>query len=90
MFVCVLNRDTIKTSKIEKVPKGFLGEKSSKDMASSINLVSTIGVQASPKMGGRNQVSGRVSVPFLHAKPVANTPRTPLIIQLRSSSISRS
>ena len=32
-------------SKIEKVPRGIQGEKSSKDMASSRNLVSTIGAQ---------------------------------------------
>ena len=38
--------------KIEKVPRGIGGEKSIKDMASSRNLVSTIGAQASPKMGG--------------------------------------
>ena len=37
-------------SKIEKVPRGIRGEKSSKDMASSRNLVSTIGALASPKM----------------------------------------
>ena len=36
---------------IEKVPRGIRGEKSSKDMASSRNLVSTIGALASPKMG---------------------------------------
>ena len=41
----------IKSSKIEKVPRGIRGEKSSKDMASSRNLVSTIGALASPKMG---------------------------------------
>ena len=40
-----------KESKIEKVPRGIRGEKSSKDMASSRNLVSTIGALASPKMG---------------------------------------
>ena len=38
-------------SKIEKVPRGIRGEKSNKDMASSRNLVSTIGALASPKMG---------------------------------------
>ena len=38
-------------SKIEKVPRGIRGEKSGKDMASSRNLVSTIGALASPKMG---------------------------------------
>ena len=37
--------------KIEKVPRGIRGEKSSKDMASSRNLVSTIGALASPKIG---------------------------------------
>ena len=37
--------------KIEKVPRGIQGEKSSKDMASSRNLVSTIRAQASPKKG---------------------------------------
>ena len=41
----------IALSKIEKVPRGIRGEKSSKDMASSRNLVSTIGALASPKMG---------------------------------------
>ena len=35
---------------------GIRGEKSIKDMASSRNLVSTIGAQASPTMVGRNQV----------------------------------
>ena len=38
-------------SKTEKVPRGIRGEKSSKDMASSRNMVSTIGAQASPTMG---------------------------------------
>ena len=38
-------------SKIERVPRDIRGEKSSKDMASSRNLVSTIGTQASPKKG---------------------------------------
>ena len=37
--------------KIEKVPRGIRGEKSSKDIASSRNLVSTIGALARPKMG---------------------------------------
>ena len=37
--------------KIEKVPRGIRGEKSSKDMASSRNSVSTIGALASPKIG---------------------------------------
>ena len=41
----------VKGSKIEKVPRGIRGEKSSKDMASSRNLVSTIEALASPKMG---------------------------------------
>ena len=51
------------------------------------NLVSTIGALASPKMGGRNQVSGRVSVPCWLATPVANAPWKPLIIRWRSSSV---
>ena len=38
-------------SKIEKVPRGIRDAESSKDMASSRNLVSTIGALASPKMG---------------------------------------
>ena len=42
---------SVRKSKIEKVPRGVRGEKSSKDMASSRNLVSTIGALASPKMG---------------------------------------
>ena len=65
---------------VEKVPRGIRGEKSSKDMASSRNLVSAIGAQASPKTEGRNQVSGRVSVPCWHATPVANAPWKPLMI----------
>ena len=43
---------SIAEGKIEKVPRGIRGEKSSKDMASSRNMVSTIGAQASPTMGG--------------------------------------
>ena len=67
-------------SKIEKVTRGIQGKKTSKDMASSMNLVSTIEAQASPTMGDRiNQVSGRVSVPCWHATPVANAPWKPLI-----------
>ena len=38
-------------SKIEKVPRGIRGEKSSNDMTNSRNLVSTIGAHASPKKG---------------------------------------
>ena len=41
------------TNKIGKVPRGIQGKKSSKDIANSINLVSTIGSQASPKKGDR-------------------------------------
>ena len=36
-------------SKIENVPRDIQGEKSSKDMASSGNMVSTIRAKASPK-----------------------------------------
>ena len=38
-------------AKNEKVPRDIQGEKSSKDMASSRNLVSTIWAQASPENG---------------------------------------
>ena len=48
---CYILRHILIESKIEKVPRGIRGEKSSKDMASSRNLVSTIGALASPKMG---------------------------------------
>ena len=44
-------------SKIEKVPRGIRGEKSSKDMASSRNLVSTIGALASPKLKYLNKMT---------------------------------
>ena len=51
--VATLNvKITLIESKIEKVPRGIRGEKSSKDMASSRNLVSTIGALASPKKWG--------------------------------------
>ena len=45
----VLNSETVKQNR--ESTKGIRGEKSSKDMASSRNLVSTIGALASPKMG---------------------------------------
>ena len=60
------------SSKIEKVPRGIQGEKSGKEMTSSRNPISTIGAQVSPKNGGRNQVSGRVSVPCWCATAVAH------------------
>ena len=41
---------SVSIRKIEKVLRGIRGEKSSKDMASSRNLVSTIEAPASPKM----------------------------------------
>ena len=50
------------TSKIEKVPRGIRGEKSSKDMASSRNLVSTIGALASPKSYGKNGLNIKTNV----------------------------
>ena len=43
--------DTTMSSTIEKVLGGIQGEHSSEDMASSRNLVSTIGAQASPQKG---------------------------------------
>ena len=56
-------------SKIEKVPRGIRGEKSSKDMASSRNLVSTIGALASPKMGTEPGVrKGKRSLLAFHTR----------------------
>ena len=49
-------------------------------MASSRNLVSTIGAQASPAMGDGTRCPERVSVPCWHATPVANAPWKPLKI----------
>ena len=46
----IVRSSSIYLSKIEKVPRGIRGEKSSKDTASSRNLVSTFGALASPKM----------------------------------------
>ena len=56
MCACIL-------SKIEKVPRGIQGEKSRRDMASSRNLVSTIGAQASPKKGDRTRCPERYAFP---------------------------
>ena len=47
----VVSGNHLYISKIEIVPRSIRGEKSSKDMASSRNLVSTIEAQASPTMG---------------------------------------
>ena len=64
-------------SKIKRVPRGIRGEKSSKVMASSRNLFSTIGAQASPKMGG-TELGVRNGKRFLLAcQPVANAPWKP-------------
>ena len=52
---------SMRRSKIEKVPRGIRGEKSSKDMASSRNLVSTIGALASPRKFGLNNWSSSKS-----------------------------
>ena len=48
-------------------------------MESSRNVVSTIGAQASPKMGGRNQVSGRVIVPVGMSYPLQKQKISPLV-----------
>ena len=58
---------------MEKVPRGIQGEKSSKDIASSRNLVSTIGAQASPKKRGTE--------PGVRKGKRANAPWKPLIIR---------
>ena len=57
-------------------PKGIRGEKLRHGKFERENLVSTNEAQASPKKGGgRNQVPGRVGVPFWHSKPVTNAPK---------------
>ena len=48
---------------IEKVPRGIQGEKSSKDTASSGNLVSTIEAYASPKKGDRTWCPEGLALP---------------------------
>ena len=53
----------LQLSKIEKVPRGIRDEKSSKDMASSWNLVSTIGAQTSPTMGNGTRCPEGYSFP---------------------------
>ena len=50
-FMYINIMQVLRQSKIENVPRGIRGEKSSKDMTSSRNLVSTIGAQANPTMG---------------------------------------
>ena len=87
---CISFTNVYALGKLEKEPRGVQGEKSSKDMVSSRNLVSTIGAQANHKKWGQNQVSGRAGVPCWHATPVANAPWKPLIIRWKSSSVSRS
>ena len=70
--------------KIEKVPRGIRGEKSSKDMASSRNLVSTIGALASPRIGDGTRC------PFyqreIASNFVANLPRSTTFEQKGSRS----
>ena len=81
MIKSALDQRRTKTlpSKIEKVQRGIRGEKSSKDMASSRNLVSTIGALASPKWGTEPGVR-KGKRPCWHATPVAKAPWKPLII----------
>ena len=64
-------------SKIEKVPRGIRGEKSSKDMASSRNLVSTIGAFASPKLGTEPGVrKGKRSLLASHTRCICSMETT--------------
>ena len=49
-------------NKIEKVPRGIQGEKSSKDTTSTGKVVSTIGALASPKKGDGTR-NGKRSLP---------------------------
>ena len=62
-------RQIVEQSRIEKVPRGIQDERSSKDMASSRNLVSTIGAQASPKMeDGTKCPEGKRSLLACHTR----------------------
>ena len=81
-----LNRKKAKISKIEKVPRGYQGEKLSKDTASSGKLVSIMWAYANPKEGMK-QVSEKLSSPCWHPKPVENAPRKPFLIRWRSSAV---
>ena len=65
-------------SKTEKVPRGIRGEKSRHGKFEEF-VLNNWSISKSQN-GGRNQVSGRVSVPCWHATPVANAPWKPLII----------
>ena len=68
-------------SKIEKVPRGIQGEKSRESYGKFGKTGFIIwSISKSPK-GGRNQVSGRVSVPCWIATPVANAPWKPHVIR---------
>ena len=55
-----------------KVPRCILGEKSSKDMANSRNLVSTIGAQASRKLSKHKSFKPDQNLNFVSF----NTPNT--------------
>ena len=46
-------------AQLRKAPRGIQGEKSSKDMASSSNLVSIIRAQPSPKKGDRPRTNAK-------------------------------
>ena len=63
LFVGCFYRKGPTLSKIEKVPRDIRGEKSSKDMTSSRNLVSTIGAQTSPKMGNETRYLEELALP---------------------------
>ena len=76
-------------SNIEKVPRGTQCESRER-----YGKFGKIGINnwiiSKSNKGGRNQVSGMVSVPFWHLTPVANTPWKPLVIRWRSGSVSKS
>ena len=69
-------------SKIEKVPRDIPGDKLSKDMASSRNLVSTIGAQKSPKTWGTEQGvrKGKRSLLLCHTRCKCSMETTHTII----------
>ena len=70
-----------------RMNRGILGveivdfcKKKKKKKKKSKKKISIVRAMQVPK-GGRNQVSGRVSVPCWHAIPVTNVPWAPLVTQ---------
>ena len=75
-------------SKIEKVLRRIQGEKSSKDTASSKNLVSTIEAEASPKRGTEPGVrKGKSSLLASHTRCKCSTSTTRNSVKVKSGEV---